>query len=258
MSEEVPKSDSEKHREHAPPYVAYKTFRNFTESLRAAMPSRIDRSVMHKLSGAAQSHILSALRSMNFVSNQGLTTEAFREFVNSEGEERQAALTAAIKVGFPFLFDGSIELSTATGKQLLEKFGSTPFHGNTLRRSVAFFLAAAKDARLTVSPYFDKIQSRSAASPRRSSSNNGLTLPYLTGEAEVGEGEGEGDEEDQESRVGGAPRVPLPAAESLTVELKSGGTITFTASTSFIKMSADDRAFVFDVIDQLQKYGTSA
>jgi hypothetical protein len=42
--------------------------------------------------------------------------------------------------------------------------------------------------------------------------------------------------------------------ESLTVDLKSGGTLTVSASTSFFKMSAEDRTFVFGIIDQLQHY----
>ena len=252
MADEIAESAPEGHKGHNPPYVAYKTFKNFTDSLRMAMPSRIDRSVMHTMSGAAQSHVMSALRSMDFVTKQGLTTDAFREFVISEGDGRRVALTSAIRTGFPFLFDGSIDLPSATGKQLLEKFDATSLNGNTLRRSVAFFLAAAKDAGIAVSPYFNKIQSRSA-SPRRSVAN-GLTLPGLTGAVDE-ELEEEGEKEENAKTP---PPAPPAAGESLTVVLKSGGTITLTASTSFIKMSSDDRTFVFDIIDRLQKYGAVA
>jgi hypothetical protein len=247
MVDEAAESALEGRKGHNPPYVAYKTFKNFTDSLRIAMPSRIDRSVMHTMSGAAQSHVMSALRSMDFVTKQGLTTDAFREFVISEGDGRRVALTSAIRTGFPFLFDGSIDLSSATGKQLLEKFDATSLNGNTLRRSVAFFLAAAKDAGIAVSPYFNKIQARSA-SPRRVA--NGLPLPTLTGADEELE-------EEVEENTKTPPPVPPVAGESLTVVLKSGGTITLTACTSFIKMSSDDRTFVFDIIDRLQKYGAA-
>jgi hypothetical protein len=232
-------------KEHAPPYVAYRTFKNFTDSLRVAMPSRIDRSVMHTMSGAAQSHVMAALKSMDLVSRQGIPTERFKNLVQMEGDQQKSILKESIRVGFPFLFDGSIDLSTATGKQLLEKFEHTPLSGNTLRRSVAFFLAAGKDAGMGLSPYFEKIHSRTGAAPTKRSSPpaNGKVIPYIDGVAETD------DEESSEEEK----RPPL-AIESLTVKLKSGGSITLTASTSFIKMSADDRNFVFDIIDRLQKY----
>lgn len=41
---------------------------------------------------------------------------------------------------------------------------------------------------------------------------------------------------------------------SRQVQLKSGGTLTVTASLDFFQLSADDRGFVFDLIDKLEEY----
>lgn len=181
----------------APPYIAYRTFRNFVDSLRVAMPGRIDRSVMHTMSGGAQGQMMHALRTMDLVSQQGLPTETFKRLVIAEGVERQKALSTALHSGYPFLFSPSIDLATATGKQLLEQFADVPLSGDTVKRSVSFFLAAAKDAGIALSPYFKKIQSRSNPT-KRAGADGSLdtddadasrkprprTIRYMTGRAE--------------------------------------------------------------------------
>ena len=221
-----------------PPYVAYKTFRNFLDSLRVTMPSRIDRSVMHTLSGGAQSHLMHALKSMGLISANVLPSDTLKELVVPEEDRRRRAMLTALRVGFPFLFEGAIDLSTASGKQLMEQFASVSLGASTTSRAIAFFLASAKDAGLPLSPYFRRIQSRSASSGRRSAndSNRQETL--------IDEPDAVPDEEEDKPIIG----------ESLTVDLKSGGTLTVSASTSFFKMSAEDRTFVFGIIDQLQHY----
>lgn len=181
----------------APPYIAYKTFRNFVDSLKKAMPSRIDRSVLHTMSGGAQSQMMHALRSMELVTQHGIPTDSLRTLVSAEGDERKGALLAALRVGYPFLFSGTIDLATATGKQLLEEFDKAPISGDTVRRSVAFFLAAAKDAGIPLSTYFDRIQARAgrgkraapngAGAPNTEEHSKPKVIPYMTGEAEPDE-----------------------------------------------------------------------
>ena len=46
------------------------------------------------------------------------------------------------------------------------------------------------------------------------------------------------------------------AAESRSVELRSGGTLTLSATTRFMTLSAADRQFVFGLIDKLEEYET--
>jgi hypothetical protein len=52
-------------------------------------------------------------------------------------------------------------------------------------------------------------------------------------------------------------QLPAPergVAESRAVKLKSGGTLTLSASTKFMALDATDRAFVFELIDKLADY----
>ena len=47
------------------------------------------------------------------------------------------------------------------------------------------------------------------------------------------------------------------AAESRSVTLKSGGTLTLSATTKFMALSTADCNFVFGLIDELDKYQTT-
>src|ERR1035441_3642784 len=120
-----------------PPYVAYKTFIGFVDSLRKAIPGRIDRSVMHTMSGGTQSHVNHALRTMELINDSGVPTDAFKELIQTQGEERKKALIVCLKTGYPFLFPpNKIDLGTASGKQLLDQFGNVGLRGDSIRRSI--------------------------------------------------------------------------------------------------------------------------
>jgi hypothetical protein len=61
-------------------------------------------------------------------------------------------------------------------------------------------------------------------------------------------------------RRAGPPAPGAKAAEpagspvSKTVSLRSGGTVTVTASLDLFSLAADDRKLVFDLIDRLHEY----
>ena len=47
---------------------------------------------------------------------------------------------------------------------------------------------------------------------------------------------------------------PTPPADSRSVGLRSGGTLTLSATTKFMSLSPTDRKFVFDLLDRLESY----
>ena len=138
-----------------PPYVPYKTFRNFIDSLRQGMPGRIDRSLMGTLAGGTQAQLLSALRYLGLITEHGTPTERLTRLVHSEGSERQAALRDALTSAYPSLFDSEdhFKLETATAHQFEEQFKRLNIRGDTVRKAQAFFIAAAKDADVPLSRY---------------------------------------------------------------------------------------------------------
>ena len=81
-----------------PPYVAYRTFRTFLESLAISMPDRIDRSVFDsKFSGTATSQITSALRTLKLIDADGRPSEALYSLARTEGEQHHKVLEQVLE-----------------------------------------------------------------------------------------------------------------------------------------------------------------
>ena len=162
-----------------PPYVPYKTLRNFLESLKVNIPSRIDRSVMPSMSGALQSQLIAALRYLDLISEKGIPTQLLTSLVNSEGTLRQGLLKEMLVNAYPFLFRG-FDLGRATTRQVEEQFSHAGAGGETVRKCIAFFMGAAKDAEIALSPHIKPFKgvTRSGARQRRAiAPQNGTTNP---------------------------------------------------------------------------------
>ncbi len=140
-------------RKALPPYLPYRTFRTFVESLRVAIPGRIDRSLMGTMSGTAQGQLIAALRYLDLITLQGSPTEKLTRLVNSEGTDRQKTLRDILTSAYTFLFHEGFPLERATVRQLEEKFNTAGASGETVRKCIAFFTAAAKAADLPLSPF---------------------------------------------------------------------------------------------------------
>lgn len=136
-----------------PPYLPYKTFRNFIEGLRGGVPGRIDRTVMPRYSGAVQSMLLGALRYLKLTNPDGSPKPLLTKLAEAESGDRQTLLRDMLRAAYSFMFNGSINLQNATSKQVQEAFAGAGVSGDTVRKAVAFFLAAAKDADIPLSPY---------------------------------------------------------------------------------------------------------
>jgi hypothetical protein len=137
-----------------PPYVPYRTFRNFVDSLKQGIPSRIDRSVMPSMSGALQGQLTATLKYLELVSDAGHPTTALTALVNSEGAERTKTLRTVLFAAYPFLFDrAQFDLTAATPRMMQEQFEHAGAGGGTIAKCINFFLAAAKDADITLSPH---------------------------------------------------------------------------------------------------------
>jgi len=136
----------------APPYLSYKTFLNFLEQLKVGVPSRIDHSVMGKFSGTARTQILTTLKYLHLISPDDTSTETLLKLVTSEGIDKKN-LRAIIIAAYPFLFKDGIDLKRTTLGQLQDLFEKAGASGGTIRKSIAFFIAAAKDTDINVSPH---------------------------------------------------------------------------------------------------------
>lgn len=161
------------------PYISYKSFTNFINSLKeTSIPSHIDSSVMSKMAGSVQSAMLSALKALNLVNDKAEPTQNLRELVNADSSEFSIKLQELTKSCYSFLFDNSINLETISGKKVEEKFRDAGAQGTTLTKCIAFFLAITKDAKIPVSVYI-KTPKSNPAIRKNKPINNGESKPKL-------------------------------------------------------------------------------
>lgn len=154
----------------APPYVAYKTLKNFLEKFKQAIPARIDRGLMGSMSGAAQSQVTTAMRYLGMISENGLPTKALHEYASGDEHKRKEALFGMLMSSYPFVFGNPeiFSMKTATALQLREAFeANTTATGETLGRCIAFLKEAALDAGVQVSPYILQKKARTPGARKR-------------------------------------------------------------------------------------------
>jgi hypothetical protein len=150
-----------------PPYAPYKTLSNFIDSLKVTIPSRIDRSVMGSMSGAMQSQLTSTLRYLGLTSAAGLPSDMLTQLVHSEGPERKKRMHALLVQAYPFLFNDQFDIARASQKEFEEAFDAVVPSAETAKKCMSFFLAAAKDAGVTLSPHIKKRSGPRAPRSRR-------------------------------------------------------------------------------------------
>lgn len=164
--------DSEKSKKAAPPYVAYRTLRNFLDKFKQFLPARIDRDSMGTMSGAAQSQVLTALKYLGFISENGIPSDVMKRFVKAEGADRQHILQDALKNAYPFVFANGFDISAASMPHLREEFESnTTATGETITRCITFLKDAATDAGFQVSPLLKQRKPRGTG-PRAKRANS--------------------------------------------------------------------------------------
>jgi len=129
-------------------------------------PTRIDKSYLDNQSGATQTAILSGLRSIGLIDEDGRLTEAFKKLVVADDAQRKQAVAELLGSQY-----GSIvELGTTNATQLqLEEAFKTLFdvQGETRRKSVAFYLKAAQYAGVPVSRQWKTPRTTAPRSGRR-------------------------------------------------------------------------------------------
>ncbi|MGM0563645.1 MAG: DUF5343 domain-containing protein [Pseudomonadota bacterium] len=136
-----------------PAYASYKSFYNLIGEFRdEGVPDHITRSVV-KGSNSAKATMLSSLRALGLMNDADEPTELLHLLVRSEGDDGYGeALSLTLSEAYPYLFDGSIDLSNTTTEKVAEKFKEAGVQkASTLSKCVSFFLGAAKDAGVEVS-----------------------------------------------------------------------------------------------------------
>ncbi len=152
------------------PYTSYRTFKTFIEDLREhGVPSRIDRSVLTRFSGAVGGQLMHALRFLGLIDDEGRTTQRFRELVIAHGGAQwPETLSHTLHQAYAPMF--AIDLETATPSHFSATFRKAfPAADAVVQKCVTFLLYAAADAGLKVSARILKGRKPRSLAPRRTS-----------------------------------------------------------------------------------------
>ncbi|MGI9107675.1 MAG: DUF5343 domain-containing protein [Pyrinomonadaceae bacterium] len=226
-----------------PPYLSHKTFNNFIDGLRTGIPARIDRSVMSSLSGTAQAHLLYALKYLNLVDAEGIPTEQLNQLATATDAEKQRILREVLVSAYPFVCNDGIDLERCTGKQIEEAFATTGASSETLRKSLAFFQATAKQAGMNISPHIKRTR-RARGTGQRTRGGTASTRGGVQGV------------NTEPLPQNPAPVTQHPTGTTKTIQLNTGGSLTLSLAVNLLELKGKDREFVFKLIDELDEYET--
>tara|TARA_B100000315_G_scaffold214518_1_gene213129 strand:+ start:118 stop:819 length:702 start_codon:yes stop_codon:yes gene_type:complete len=148
---------TEKSRRRLPPYISYRTLRNFLEELQKGIPARIDRSYWgERLSGSTGTQLMAALRFLGLIDTNSMPTMRLKSLVYAKGNQRIDLLTQITTESFSFLSD-SVDPQTATYAQLEEAFHHTfQLTGDVSRKCVKFYVAIATESGVSLSSFITK------------------------------------------------------------------------------------------------------
>jgi hypothetical protein len=215
-------------------YVPFRTFISAIESLEHGVPKKIDRTIWRTQSGVTQTQIMMAFRFFDLVDTDDRPTGLLHELVN-EKEQRKVAMGTVLAGAYARILAN--DLTKTTPKMLDDEFDLLGVSGDTKRKAVTFFLKAAKFAELPMHPLLAaQVRNTGPRAKNRGSrkiSDAGTTTIKVT--------------------PNGTPSG-VQAANTRSVSLRSGGTVTMAVSYDPFSLSSEDRKFVFDLVDQLNAY----
>lgn len=146
-------------RKRLPPYISYRTFRNFVDSLQVGgIPARVDRSYWgDRLSGTTGTQLMSALRFLGLIDANSIPTNRLRLLVSARGPQKTELLRQIAYEAFTFIFRSSFDPQNGTYAQLEEIFHSQfELTGDVSRKCIKFFLMLAGDAGIHLSSFITK------------------------------------------------------------------------------------------------------
>lgn len=138
------------------PYVAFNTFESFIETLHnTAVPPRINRELMPKMSGVVQTQLLGALRFLGLIDDNLSVREPLPKLAKAFGTKDWAGELRDVVFQAYSTVIGDLDLDTETGTALRAAFRTRGgVDGDTNDKAVRFFIKALEACGATFSPHF--------------------------------------------------------------------------------------------------------
>jgi hypothetical protein len=213
-----------------PPYLPYRTFLSSFDKLAEGVPPKIDRGIWKNQTGSVQSLIMGAYRFFGLIDDQSKPTKRLHDLV-AHRDKPSELVKAILEEKYAEVIKHNLATMT---ESLISEYFEDAFgvEGDTKRKCITFFLQAAKAVGMPLSTFLQsQVRVRTSGTKRRRREDNGDEIEELEEEEPI-----------------------QHAGEAKTVELRSGGTLTLSASLKFFDMASDDRTFVFELLDKLRDY----
>jgi hypothetical protein len=224
-------------------YMPWGTFLNMLDALAAQMPNRIDKSVFVGQSGGMKSQLINGFRFLGLIDDAGKPQPSLLAIAVKDELARKNGLRKLIEAKYAPLF--ALNLMKTTPKEFTETMqASYKNTGDSARKAMRFFLAAIEYLGIDVTPLLAKAAPRVA--PGNGSAQRRRRSPARSRRQDEDD-EGEEDESPDNA-------ADLSTGTSRSIQLKSGGTLTLSASLDLFSLNPNDRTFVFSLIDKLDEY----
>ena len=142
---------AEKTEQNAPPYASYAIFTTFLDWVKEmpAMPSKIDRSLWEsKFAGSTGSQLMAGLRFLKLLGYDNSPLPGLEQLAKADREARKGLMLRVLRDQYGSgLVDGLATMTPHMLDEELRNLGATP---GTHRKSVSFFVNAAKANDVTV------------------------------------------------------------------------------------------------------------
>jgi hypothetical protein len=231
------------------PYASTKAIVDVVERHRnGQLPMPVTLQVLHRIrvTESLAPRTLQALRLLDFIDDGGRFTPEFEDLRKVPTPEYKTRLGELLRAAYADVF-AIVDPSGSDYQQVHDAFrGMKP--AGQMNRMTSLFLGLLEYAEWDELPR-PSATPRSPTTTRPPRTNNGAPQHARQGGTP--------------STAAGSPRSsgvdqlltrPSSGGDTQTIELRSGGSVTFTADVSVVTLSREDRQFVFDIIDRLQAY----
>jgi len=135
-----------------PPYIGWATWNRLTRLMKTFVPPRLDRSYFNSLgfSGTQYSQAVRAFLFLRLMDESKKPTETLRQLVMGTDEERRTTLKSVIEKAYQPFFENPGPQKATLGD--LESFLRSQGAKGVIDKCVTFFLAAAREADIPLSP----------------------------------------------------------------------------------------------------------
>jgi len=221
---------------NAAPYIAFKTFQTALDKLREGMPHQIDKSVFPTVAFGTVPQLISGLKFLGLIDDKGIPQPDLKSLAALKEEDRRVPLRKLLEKRYADVIQ--LDLTKATPEQLDEAIRKYGVSGATHRKAVTFFLQAAKFAQLPMSKFLESRTTRGVKTGSTRKRNKLKTNGATVEAAGV-------------STLSGGVSKPGTSRE---ITLVSGGKLTLAVELDVLRLTGDDRTFVFGLIDKLDEY----